>query len=162
LRKWIKHQDPNNKYGASYTLGDRSMAIPAGAVISVTRGERFNIPRLLINGAINQMIMKSMINNQDLLYAELTGQLQGGVGQTFTIWKSGKRMHTFRTSGWHSFARKCFGWVFYSGQVQSYFLTWEYTGAIPSPDDITSYVKTYGRHFDGGKLIKKSTPPKGN
>jgi len=158
----MKHQDPSNKYGASFTLGDRTISVPAGAVISVTRGERFNILRLLINGVINQFVMKSLIKNEDLLYAELTGQLQGGIGQTLTIWTNGKRMNKFRTSGWHNFARKCFGWVFYSGSVQSYFLTWEYNGSIPSSEDITSYVKTYGRHYDGGKLVKKSSPPKGN
>ncbi|GGG88605.1 hypothetical protein [Paenibacillus radicis (ex Gao et al. 2016)] len=162
MRKWIKHQDPDNKYGAAFTLGDRSISVPEGAVISVTRGEQFNIPRLLINGAINQFIMKAMIRNEDLLFAELTGQLQGGTGQTLTIWKDSKRMNRFRTSGSHNFARKFFSWVFYSGSVQSYFLTWEYTGPIPSSEHITSYVKTYGRHYDGGKLIKKANPSKRN
>jgi hypothetical protein len=43
----------------------------------------------------------------------------------------------------------------YSGKVQSYFLTWEHQGALPSSDEITAFVKKYGRHFDGGKMVKK-------
>lgn len=160
LKTWKKHVDPNNKYGATFTLGDRNIELPPGAVISVTRGEAFNIPRLIINGILNQFIMKAMTKNEDLLYAELTGQMQGGIGQTMTVWKNGKRMNQFRTSGFHNFARKFFSWVFYSGKVQSYFLTWEHQGLLPSPEEITAFVKTYGRHFDGGKLVKKANPPK--
>jgi hypothetical protein len=160
MRAWVKHQDPNNKYGAAFTLGDRSCEIPPGAVISVTLGERFNIPRLMLNGILNQFIMKAMKNNDDLLYAELTGQMQGGIGQTMTVWRDGKRMHKFRTSGSHNFARKFFSWVFYSGEVQSYFLTWQHSGELPTTEKITSFVKTYGRHFDGGKLVKSANPPK--
>jgi hypothetical protein len=160
MRTWVKHQDPHNKYGATFTLGDRNIELPPGAVISVTRGEQFNIPRLIINGILNQFIMKRMIKNEDLLYAELTGQLQGGTGQTMTVWKDAKCMNRFRTRGFHQFARKFFSWVFYSGKVQSYFLTWEHQGPLPSPEEITSFVKTYGRHFDGGKLVKKANPPK--
>jgi len=159
MKTWVKHEDPNNKYGATFTLGDRSIVLPPGAVISVTRGESFNIPRLIINGIINQFIMKAMTKNEDLLYAELSGQMQGGIGQTLTVWKDGKRMNHFRTKGMHNFARKFFSWVFYSGKVQSYFLTWPHEGVLPSQEEITNFVKTNGRHFDGGKLIKKANPP---
>ncbi len=160
MKTWIKHEDPNNKYGATFTLGERGIELPAGTVISVTRGEAFNIPRLLVNGIVNQFVIKGLTKNNDLLYAELSGQLQGGIGQTLTVWKDAKRMNMFRTSGSHNFARKFFSWVFYSGKVQSYFLTWEYEGEIPSTEEATAIVKTYGRHFDGGKLIRKATPPK--
>jgi hypothetical protein len=160
MRKWMKHQDPNNKYGATFTLGDRNIELPPGSVISVTRGEMFNIPRLIVNGILNQFIMKALTNNQDLLYAELTGQLQGGIGQTMTVWRNSQCMNQFRTSGFHNFARTCFSWVFYSGKVQSYFLTWEHQGRLPSPEEITTFTKTYGRHFDGGKLVKKANPPR--
>ncbi|MGU3569179.1 hypothetical protein [Paenibacillus sp. D51F] len=156
MRSWMKHEDPNNKYGATFTLGDREIELPSGAVISVTRGEQFNIPRLIINGIVNQFIMKAMPKNEDLLYAELSGQMQGGIGQTLTVWKDGKRMNRFRTSGSHNFARKFFSWVFYSGKVQSYFLTWPHQGALPSSEEITDFVKIHGRHFDGGILIKKA------
>ena len=74
--------------------------------------------------------MKRMSKNENLLYAELTGQLDGGVGQTMTVWKTGKTMNTFRTKGAHNFARKFFSWFFYSGRVQSYFLTWQINGEI--------------------------------
>ncbi|MCI3924717.1 hypothetical protein MO973_31335 [Paenibacillus sp. TRM 82003] len=156
MRTWIRHEDPSNKYGATYTLGNREIELPPGAVVSVTRGEQFNMPRLIINGIINQFIMKALTTNEDLLYAELSGQLQGGTGQTFTVWKDGKRMNRFRTSGSHHFARKFFRWVFYSGRVQSYFLTWPHQGSLPSPEEITYIVKTQGRHYDGGKLTKKN------
>jgi hypothetical protein len=158
MRTWIKHEDPNNKYGATFTLGDRDIELPPGAVISVTRGEQFNIPRLIINGFVNQFIMKAIAKNEDLLYAELTGQMQGGIGQTITVWKDGKRMNRFRTSGSHNFARKFFGWVFYSGMVQSYFLTWPHQGSLPSSEEITNLVRTQGRHFDGGRLMRKANP----
>jgi hypothetical protein len=159
LKTCTKHEDPNNKYGATFTLGDRNFELPPGAVISVTRGEFFNIPRLIINGMLTQIIMKAMTKNENLLYAELTGQMQGGIGQTTTVWKDGKRMNQFRTKGFHNFARRFFSWVFYSGQVQSYFLTWEHLGHLPSSGEITTFVKTYGRHFDGGKMVKKANPP---
>jgi hypothetical protein len=155
-RDWVKHEDPSNRYGASFTLGNRDMPLPEGAVVSVTRGESFNIPRLIINGLLNQFIMKSMRNNPNLLYAELTGQLQGGIGQTLTVWRHGTDMNRFRTEGWHQFSRRFFRWVFYSGNVQAYFYTWKLTGTIPSSEEATAYVKTHGRHYDGGKLVKEA------
>ena len=87
VRKWVKHEDPDNKYGATFTLGDKHSDLPKDAIVSVTRGENFNIPRLMINGILNQFIMKSLVKNENLIYAELTGQLQGGVGQTLTVWE---------------------------------------------------------------------------
>jgi len=160
MKTWVKLEDPNNKYGATFTLGDRNIMLPPGAVISVTRGELFNIPRLIINGILNQFIMKALTKNENLLYAELTGQIQGGIGQTITVWRDGKRMNEFRKSGSHNFARRFFSWVFYSRKVQSYFLTWGHIGHLSSTDEITTFVKKYGRHFDGGKLVKNANPPK--
>ena len=159
-KKWEKQMDPNNKYGGAFILGDREIEIPPNAVVSVTRGEQFNIPRLIINGMLNQMIMKAMSKNENLLYAELKGQLEGGVGQTMTVWKAGKEMNSFRTSGVHNFSRKFFSWVFYSGKVQSYFLTWKCNGRIPTYEEAVEIVTTYGRHFDGGKLVRKAQQPK--
>lgn len=156
MKTWVKHDDPNNKYGATFTLGDRNATLPTGTVISVTRGEMFNIPRLILNGILNQFIMKALTRNEDSLYAELSGKLQGGIGQTVTVWKDGKRMNRFKTRGFHNFARKFFSWVFYSGKVQSYFFTWEHQGRLPSSEEITRYLKLNGRHFDGGKLVKKA------
>ncbi|MBI0580588.1 hypothetical protein IEC97_24895 [Neobacillus cucumis] len=159
-KRWEKVIDPNNKYGGAFILGDRNVEVPPTAVVSVTRGEQFNIPRLMINGFLNQMIMKAMSKNENLLYAELKGQLDGGIGQTMTIWKEGKQMNSFRTGGMHNFARKFFSWVFYSGKVQSYFLTWKANGQIPTYEEAAEIVKTYGRHFDGGKLVRKASQPK--
>ena len=44
-RRWVRYEDPNNKYGATFTLGNKSVDLPKDAVVSVTRGENFNIPR---------------------------------------------------------------------------------------------------------------------
>lgn len=159
MKKWMKIKDPNNKYGAKFTLGDRDIQFPPGAVISVTRGELFNMPRLLINGMINQFIMKALTKNENLLYAELTGQMQGGIGQTITVWRDGKCMNEFKKRGAHNIGRKFFSWVFYSGKVQSYFLTWGHMEHLSSAEELTTFVKKYGRHFDGGKLVKKANPP---
>lgn len=160
MKAWVKHEDPNNKYGATFTLGERDVQFPKGTLISVTRGEQFNLPRLILNGILNQFIMKAMTRNEDLLYAELSGQMQGGIGQTVTVWRDGRGMNQFRTKGFHQFARKCFSWVFYSGKVQAYFLSWEHEGTLPSPEEITAIVKQHGRHFDGGRLVQKASPPK--
>lgn len=159
MNTWIKHEDKHNKYAATFTLGDSSITLPNDAVISVTRGEAFSFPRLLLNGLLNKFIMRSLTTNSNLLYAELTGQLQGGVGQTLTVWKSGKKMNQFRKGGFHRFALKFFSWVFYSGKVQSYFLTWKHQGFIPTSEEATDMVKKYGRHFDGGKLRRHSSSP---
>lgn len=159
MRKWIKHVDPNNKYSATYTLGNRDIVLPPEAVISVTRGEQLSMTRLVINGIINQFVMKALTKKEDLLYAELTGQMQGGIGQTLTVWKDMKRMNSFRTTGSHQFARKWFGWVFYRGRVQSYFLTRPHQGTIPSAQEMEKEVKEHGRQFKGGQLVKKATPP---
>ena len=104
--------------------------------------------------------MKSMIKRENLLYAELTGQLQGGVGQTLTVWKESKQMNIFRTKGFHNFSRKFFSWVFYSGSVKAHFLTWKLIDTIPSSEEAAEFVKKYGRYYEGGKLIRKANPPK--
>ncbi|OCA87481.1 hypothetical protein [Pseudobacillus wudalianchiensis] len=159
-REWVKHEDPNNKYGATFTLGNKDIEVPKGAVISVTRGENFNIPRLMINGILNQFIMKALVKNENLLYAELTGQMQGGVGQTMTVWKDPKLMNRFRTKGFHNFSRRFFSWVFYSGNVKSYFHTWKAVGKIPSSAEAKEYVVENGRFYDGGKLVRRAKQQK--
>jgi hypothetical protein len=101
MKAWVKHQDPNNKYGAKFTLGDRDVQLPKEAIISVTYGERFNILRIIVNGLVNELVKKQLTKDENLLYAELSGQLQGGIAQTITIWKNGSSMNKFRTSGAH-------------------------------------------------------------
>jgi hypothetical protein len=157
--KWVKHQDPNNKYGAKFTLGERDIPLPETAIISVTRGERFNIVRLIINGIINEFVKKQLTRNENLLYAELSGELQGGNGQTVTVWKDGSSMNKFRTKGAHKFAKQFFAWVFYGGKVQAYFLTWRISNQIPADKEIEETIKKYGRHFDGGRLIRQTQKP---
>ncbi|MEH7307766.1 hypothetical protein [Neobacillus drentensis] len=76
-----------------------------------------------------------------------------------TVWKVAKDMNSFRTSGIHNIARKFFSWVFYSGKVQSYFLTWKANGYIPTYEESAEIVTIYGRHFDRGKLVRKAQQP---
>ncbi|MCE5172349.1 hypothetical protein LQV63_24025 [Paenibacillus profundus] len=159
MKVWLKHPDPNNKYGAKFTLGDREVQLTETAIISVTRGEKFNIFRIIINGIINEIVKKQLTKNESLLYAELSGELQGGIGQTVTVWKDGKSMNHFKTKGVHKFAMRFFGWVFYSGKVQAYFLTWRISNQIPNDIEIEEVIKKYGRHFDGGKLVRQAQQP---
>ncbi|WP_268624632.1 hypothetical protein [Paenibacillus alvei] len=72
MKVWVKRQDPNNKYGAKFTLGNRDVELPETAIISVTRGERFNITRMIINGIVNEIVKKQLTKNENLLYAELS------------------------------------------------------------------------------------------
>ncbi|WGU96432.1 hypothetical protein QJQ58_09435 [Paenibacillus dendritiformis] len=162
IKVWVKHSDPNNKYGAKFTLGERDIQLPDTAIISVTRGERFNIFRIIINGIVNEIVKKQLVKNNDLLYAELSGQIQGGIGQTVTVWKDINSMNNFRTKGAHSFAKKFFAWVFYSGEVQAYFLTWRISKQIPTNTEIEETVKKHGRFFDGGRLVRQAQQPRKN
>lgn len=106
MKAWVKYPDPNNKYGARFTFGDKDIPLPETAMISVTRGEKFNVFRIIINGIVNEFIKKQLIKNENLIYAELSGQLQGGIGQTVTV---------------------C--------------------------------IKKYGRHYNGGKLVRQAQKP---
>lgn len=162
MKVWVKRQDPNNKYGAKFTLGNRDVELPETAIISVTRGERFNITRMIINGIVNEIVKKQLTKNENLLYAELSGQLQGGIGQTVTVWKDASSMNYFRTNGAHKFAKKFFSWVFYSGEVRAYFLTWKTGNRIPLDIEIEGIIKKYGKYFDGGKLIRHAQQPPDN
>lgn len=79
MKEWVRHPDLNNKYGATFTLGQRDADLPETAIISVTRGEKFNLIRIMINGIINELVKKQLTKNGNLIYAELFGQLQGGL-----------------------------------------------------------------------------------
>ncbi|MGG4398013.1 hypothetical protein ABEX25_27335 [Paenibacillus thiaminolyticus] len=159
MKGWVKHPDPNNKYGAKFTLGERDIQLPDTAIISVTRGERFNVFRIIINGIVNMFVKKQLLRENDLLYAELSGRLQGGIGQTVTVWKDINSMNNFRTKGAHKFAKRFFAWVFYSGKVKAYFLTWRISKHIPTDIEIEETIKKYGRFFDGGRLVRQAQQP---
>lgn len=159
MKKWVRHKSAENEHQAVSTLGSREIELLPGSVISVTRGENFQFLQLMLNECLNRMMMKKMEKTDDLLYAALSGPLPGGVSQTVTIWKSGRKMNQFRQDGLHEFFRKVFKWVFFSGNVQAYFLTWKVEGTIPPPEEITSFVKKYGRHFDHGVLVRKGSIP---
>jgi hypothetical protein len=159
-RHWVVERDPGNKYRGSFTLGDRNVQLPANAVVSVTRGEGFNLWRMIVNAVANQFVMRQMIKLPGLLFAELTGDGRQGFGQTLTVWEN-RAMVPFRDGGAHHFAKRFLSWVFLGGKVQAYFLTWSADGRIPSVEEAAALSKTYGRYFDGGKLIRKQRRPSG-
>ncbi|WP_216633954.1 hypothetical protein [Paenibacillus alvei] len=98
MKVWKKNPDPNNKYGATFTLGESDTDLPETAIISVTRGEKFDLIRIIINGIVNEFVKKQLTKNENLIYAKLSGQLQGGIGQTVTIWRDRESMNRFRTT----------------------------------------------------------------
>ncbi|TLS38362.1 hypothetical protein FCL54_07040 [Pseudalkalibacillus caeni] len=138
--------------------GERKIPLPEDAIISITLGARFNIWRTIVNGFLTRFVMKQMMNNPGLLYAELVGNMEEGYGQTMTVWES-KAMVPFRDSGSHKFSMKFFSWVFYSGKVHAYFSTYKANGYIPTFEEANQIAREYGRFFEGGKLIRKAQKP---
>jgi hypothetical protein len=157
-RKWVQVPNPNDKYSGSLVLGDREVELPPDAIISVTRLENMSLWRTILNFLLTLLVMKQMRKNEGLLYAELTGNMKGGGGNTLSVWKS-REMIPFRDSGSHRFSMKFFRWIF-SGKVQSYFLTWKANGHIPTYEEATAIVKKYGKHYDGNSLVRKASRPK--
>jgi hypothetical protein len=157
-RKWMIHRDPNNKFAGIITLGDRNVEVPQDALISITYGENLNLWRLVLNGILNQFVMSQLRKTEGLLYAELTGQLQGGVGQTMTVWNK-KAMPKFRDGGIHRYVMKLFAWVTHSGRVKTYYISYPAHGNIPSAEECTAIIKKYGRFYDGSKLVRKASQP---
>lgn len=155
---WRLARDPANKYGGTFVFGDRMVNLPPDAIVSVTRGERFNLWRLIVNSIANQVVMRQMAKTPGLLYAELTGDATQGSGQTLTVWES-QAMVPFRDSGAHRFSKRFLSWVFFGGKAQAYFLTWKANGRIPTAAEAANLVKAYGRHFDGGRLLQKQGRP---
>jgi hypothetical protein len=49
--------------------------------------------------------------------------------------------------------------VFYSGDVRAYFLTWKIENRVPSDVEIEVAIKTYGRYYEGGKLVRHAQQP---
>lgn len=157
-RTWILHRDPSNPYGGTFTLGDRSVPLPDDAVISLTLGTQFTVWRTLVNSIVSKFVQRQLVKTPHLLYSELVGDLKQGYGLTMSVWSGQAReMARFRDSGAHKFAMKFFSWVFYSGTAQSYFLTFPANGRIPTADEAIALVQAHGRHFDGGKLVRKAT-----
>lgn len=158
-RKWIRHMNPENPYAARIVLGDSTIELPEDAVISLTLGEQFSLWRTIVNGLVTVLVQKQLAKNPHLLYSELSGDAKAGNGLTLSVWSGkGRKMGEFRESGAHKFAMRFFSWVFYSGKVQAYFLTFPANGGrIPTAAEATELCHEYGRHFDGGKLVKKAS-----
>ncbi|MCI0571468.1 MAG: hypothetical protein L0Y66_12000, partial [Myxococcaceae bacterium] len=146
----------HGKYGGRMTLGYRDIELPPDAIVSVTRGERFSLWRLLINSIANQLVLKQLQKNPHLLYAELTGGLDEMGGQTVTVWRA-KEMVPFRDSGAHGWALKYLKWVIFGGRVEAYFLTWKANGRIPTTEEARTLVKAHGRGVRGGKPFQQAS-----
>jgi hypothetical protein len=158
--KWKLVKDKKDKMKMSFVLGNRDIALPPDAIISVTRLENMTIWRTILNNVLNLFVMgqlKRKFNKKKLLYAELTGSGKERGGNTLTIW-SGVEMGEFKRSGSHKYAMKFFRWIF-GGQVESYFISWRANGRIPSYEEATIISKQHGRHYSGNKLVSNKTRP---
>lgn len=159
--KWIRHRDPANKYAGQFTLGERSVEVPPGTVVSLTLGDNFSIGRMIANGLVSLFIQRQMVKSPGLLFAELEGDAQTGSNLTTSVW-TGKSMTAFRDGGAHKIAKNFFSWVFYSGKTQVYFLTFAANGRIPTTAEGYALARKFGRHFDGGVEVRGARPPRGN
>ncbi|VEF47319.1 Uncharacterised protein [Bacillus freudenreichii] len=158
VKEFVTHKDPDDKFGALITLGDRDIHIPDDALISITLGEQFSVWKTIVNAIVSQFVMKQMKKSKGLLYAEMKGHIKEGYGMTLTVWEK-KAMIPFRNSGAHKFAMKFFSWVFYSGKSHAYFLTYKANGKIPNAEEAYDLVKAYGKFYDGGKLLRTAKSP---
>jgi len=54
---------------------------------------------------------------------------------------------------------KFFTWVIHRKNTKTYYLTFSPNGQIPSTAEATHILEQYGKLYDGGKLVRKATPP---
>ncbi|USK60911.1 hypothetical protein [Peribacillus asahii] len=154
-KKWIAKRDDG-----TLVFGEKPEQLPEAAFISLTRGEGLNILQLFINQVLTLLVMHQMKKSPGLIYAELKGELKKwkGCGQTITVW-DGKTMPAFRNKSSHRFAMKFFTWVIHRKNTKTYYLTFSPNGQIPSTAEATHILEQYGKLYDGGKLVRKATPP---
>jgi len=157
-KKWTTAKGPEGL--GLLKLGERPDQLPEHTFISLTRGEGLNLLQLFINQVLTLMVMNQMKKAPGLLYAELKGELKGwkGTGQTMTVW-DGKSMPKFRNGRAHGFAMKFFAWVIHRKNTKTYYLTYSANGNIPSATEVTNIIKEYGKFYNGGKLVRKASPP---
>lgn len=157
-KKWTTSKDQEGM--EIFKLGEKPKLLPEHAFISLTKGEGLNYLQLFINQVLTFMVMNQMKKSPGLLYAELFGEIKNrrGYGQTMTVW-DGKSMPQFRNKNTHGFARKFFAWVIHRKNTKTYYLTYTPKGEIPSVIEATNIIKEYGKFYDGGKLVRKATPP---
>ncbi|PWK16441.1 DUF3291 domain-containing protein [Tumebacillus permanentifrigoris] len=153
-RKWVHHPGPRVTYGER----DLSQLGP-DALVTITRSEQLGMFRLLVAAVVNQFIMSQMVKRDDVLFAEIASDLKSSWAQTMTVWKNGREMTDFRNSGAHAKAIKFFHWVFYGGRVQSYVLSYQAKGQIPTVEEAAQIVMQYGRYADGGDIQRPARNP---
>jgi hypothetical protein len=158
-KKWSTEKGQSG-FG-TMVLGEKPEQLPDNAFISLTRGEGLNIIQLIINQILTVIVMHQMKKTPGLVYAELNGELKKGrgSGQTMTVW-DGKMMPNFRNKYSHGVAMKFFGWVIHRRNTKTYYLTCSANGKIPTINETTHILRKYGKFYDGGKLVRKATPPK--
>ncbi|MDW0117223.1 hypothetical protein QTL97_09765 [Sporosarcina thermotolerans] len=158
-KKWTikKGSEGNGKF----VLGKIPERLPQTTFLSLTRGEGLNLFQLFVNQVLTLMIMNQMKKSSGLIYAELSGELKRGRGngQTMTVW-DGKVMSQFRNKSAHGFAMKFFAWVVHRRNTKTYYLTFSANGKIPSATEATNILRECGKFYDGGRLVRKATPPK--
>lgn len=93
-----------------------------------------------------------------LVYAELSADMQKRYAQTMLVW-SGRELSAFNKGGAHSFARRFFGWVLLGGQVHHHSLHWPANGHIPTQSEVEAVLKSHGKLYIGGELLRKPGRP---
>jgi len=159
LRQWEKHLHPENNHGGSFTLGEKIQSFPDDTIISITLGENFSFFRNVVSKIIFHFVMQQLSKQRDLIYAELSHDFKGGFGQTLTVWRR-QSLIDFLEKPVHHYAYRFISWFFFNGKAQSYFLTYvPINRRIPNFEEANLLVRTYGRHFNGGQLIRSQRKP---
>ncbi|GAE36391.1 hypothetical protein [Halalkalibacter akibai] len=154
---WNSQQVDQLGEGNLHTYG-RKKEFNGEFIVSITHAMGLNLARLIPFIIMTNIVRKQVTKNKDILYAEVQGQLEAGVGQTITVWRKGKDMVSFRDSGWHKIALMFFGWTLNGKNVHSYFITYK-TSEIPLGEEAEEIAKTYGTYMHKGEKIRKSNRP---
>lgn len=158
-KKWTTKKGSGGT--GKFVLGEVPERLPETTIISLTRGEGLNLFQVFINQVLTLMVMYQMKKTPGLIYAEVSGEIKKGrgIGQTMTVW-DGKMMPKFRNKSSHGIAMKIFAWVIHRRNTKTYYLTFSASENLPSAINATNMLRAYGKFYDGGKLVRKATPPK--
>lgn len=150
---------PEIKVGGYLIYGEKQQ-VDEHCLISVTLLENLRGFRNLISYLLTFAIMLQVKRTPSVLYSELMGDLTGGRLCTMTVFSGGKEMVTFRDRGAHGVIQRFFAWVIFGGGVQTYFLSWQPKGAIPTVDEAVSIARAHGKHFDSGLQTRRASRPR--
>lgn len=158
-RKWRLHraQPGEPSWMTTFTLGERPVALPDDAIVSVTWLDHLSTPRAMVNALVSLFVMRQLTRVPGLLYSELK-TVGVGCGYTLSVWES-KAMIPFRDRGAHRRAMRFFSWVFMGGKAHAAFLTWQAKGRIPRPEEIPPIVRAHGRYYVDGVQVQHASRP---